>query len=121
MPSTAIDSSLFGNAFSSEPMRKVFSDENRIRKYLEFEAALATVQGRLGVIPADAAAEISANCVLDKIDMNKLRADTEHSARRCSASCSGSPGQRRARRVLPLGRDDAGCHRPATILQVARR
>ena len=59
MPSTAIDSSLFGNAFSSEPMRKVFSDENRIRKYLEFEAALATVQGRLGIIPADAAAEIA--------------------------------------------------------------
>jgi 3-carboxy-cis,cis-muconate cycloisomerase len=77
MPSTAIDSSLFGNAFSSEPMRKVFSDENRIRKYLEFEAALATAQGHLGIIPADAAAEISANCVLDKIDINKLRADTE--------------------------------------------
>ena len=77
MPSTAIDSSLFGNAFSGEPMRAVFSDENRIRKYLEFEAALATVQGRLGIIPVDAAAEIAANCVLDKIDMNKLRSETE--------------------------------------------
>ncbi len=43
MPSTAIDSFLFGNFFSSEPMRQVFSDDNRIRKYLDFEAALATV------------------------------------------------------------------------------
>jgi len=77
MPSTAIDSSLFGNYFSSEAMREVFSDENRIRKYLDIEAALATVQGRLGIIPADAAAEIAANCVLDKIDMDKLRMQTE--------------------------------------------
>jgi adenylosuccinate lyase len=56
MPSTAIDSSLFGNAFSSEPMRRVFSGENRIRKYLDIEGALATVQGSLGIIPPDAAA-----------------------------------------------------------------
>jgi 3-carboxy-cis,cis-muconate cycloisomerase len=77
MPSTAIDSSLLGNSFSSAPMRRVFSDENRIQKYLDFEAGLATVQGRLGIIPADAAAEIAANCMLDKIDFNKLRTATE--------------------------------------------
>src|SRR3989441_4342689 len=77
MPSTIIDSAIFGNIFSTAEMRKVFSDENRTQKYLDIEAALAKVQGRLGIIPADAAAEIVRNCTLDKIDMDKLRAQTE--------------------------------------------
>ncbi len=111
MPSTAIDSSLFGNAFSSEPMRKVFSDENRIRKYVQFEAALATVQGRLGIIPADAAAEIAANCALDKIDMDKLRKDTER---------IGSPVLGLVQQLAAACRDGLGeyCHWGATTQDV---
>ena len=77
MPSTVIDSVLFGNLFSSAAMRKVFSDENRVQKYLDVEAALAKVEARLGLIPQEAAAEIARNCTLDKIDMEKLRIQTE--------------------------------------------
>jgi 3-carboxy-cis,cis-muconate cycloisomerase len=77
MPSTIIDSAIFGNIFSTEAMRAVWSDENRTRKYLDIEAALARVQARLGIIPPEAADEIVANCVLEKIDMAKLRAQTE--------------------------------------------
>jgi 3-carboxy-cis,cis-muconate cycloisomerase len=77
MPATVIDSTIFGNLFSTAAMREVWSDENRTRKYLEIEAALARVQARLGVIPQQAADEIVRNCVLSKIDMGKLRARTE--------------------------------------------
>ena len=77
MPSTVIDSAIFGNIFSTEAMRQVWSDENRTRKYLDIEAALARVQGRLGIIPEEAASEIVSNCTLDKIDLNKLREQTE--------------------------------------------
>ena len=77
MPSTIVDSEIFGNIFSTSAMRAVFSDENRTRKYLDIEAALAKVQGRLGIIPAEAAAEIVTNCSLDRIDMTKLRIQTE--------------------------------------------
>jgi len=77
MPATAIDSAIFGNLFGTEAMRLVWSDENRTRKYLDIEAALARVQGRLGIIPAKAAAEIVRNCRLEKIDMAKLRSQTE--------------------------------------------
>ncbi|MFO1147537.1 MAG: adenylosuccinate lyase family protein [Alsobacter sp.] len=77
MPSTIIDSAIFGDIFSTGAMRAVWSDENRTRKYLDIEAALARVQARLGIIPQKAADEIVANCVLDKIDMAKLRAQTE--------------------------------------------
>ncbi len=36
MGSTAIDSGIFRDIFSTEPMRRVWSDENRIQKYLEY-------------------------------------------------------------------------------------
>ncbi|HEX5612258.1 MAG TPA: adenylosuccinate lyase family protein [Burkholderiales bacterium] len=77
MPATVIDSTIFGNLFSTAAMREVWSDESRTRKYLEIEAALARVQARLGIIPQEAADEIVRNCVLSKIDMGKLRARTE--------------------------------------------
>src|SRR2546425_822129 len=76
-PATIVDSAIFGNLFSTEAMRQVWSDENRTRKYLDIEAALARVQARLGIIPAKAAAEIERNCRLERIDLRKLRAQTE--------------------------------------------
>ena len=57
MAATIIDSRIFGNIFSTEAMRRVWSDENRTQKYLDIEAALARVQGRLGIIPQEAADE----------------------------------------------------------------
>jgi 3-carboxy-cis,cis-muconate cycloisomerase len=77
MRATVVDSSIFGNIFSTDAMRQVWSDENRTAKYVEIEKALAIVQGRLGIIPAEAAAEIVRNCDIGKIDMEKLRAQTE--------------------------------------------
>src|SRR5437016_7826350 len=77
MPSTIIDSAIFGDIFSSEPMRNVWSDENRTQKYLDIEAALARVQGQLGIIPKEAADEIAKHCTIDQIDMQKLKQQTE--------------------------------------------
>ena len=58
-------------------MRYVWSDENRTAKYLDVEAALAKVQGELGLIPAEAAEEIISHCRLDQIDLPRLREQTE--------------------------------------------
>jgi 3-carboxy-cis,cis-muconate cycloisomerase len=77
MAATIIDSGIFGDIFSTEAMRQVWSDENRTRKYLDIEAALARVQARLGIIPQEAAEEIISNCVLEKIDMAKLAQQTK--------------------------------------------
>jgi 3-carboxy-cis,cis-muconate cycloisomerase len=77
MGATVIDSRIFGNIFSSEAMRRIWSDESRTAKYLEIERALAVVQGRLGVIPKNAADEIARNCDITRIDMEKLRTETE--------------------------------------------
>src|SRR2546429_3218267 len=77
MTATVIDSTVFRNIFSSEPMRRVFSDEHRVQCYLDIEAALARVQARLGLIPQRAADEITARCTLDIIDMAKLKSQTD--------------------------------------------
>lgn len=77
MSAGIIDSSIFGNIFSTAAMRHVWSDENRTAKYLEIEKALALVQGRLGIIPQEAANEIVRNCDPARIDMVKLREQTE--------------------------------------------
>src|ERR1051326_100065 len=77
MPTSLIDSAVFRDIFTTEAMRNVFSDENRVQKYLDFEAALARAQARLGIIPKEAAAEIVRHCSADKIDMAKLKEATE--------------------------------------------
>ncbi len=77
MGATVIDSRIFGNIFSTDAMRRIWSDENRTARYLDIERALAIVQGRLGIIPQDAANEIVRNCDIGKIDMDGLRAQTE--------------------------------------------
>ena len=41
MPTSLIDSAVFRDIFTTEAMRRVFSDENRVQKYLDFDAALA--------------------------------------------------------------------------------
>src|SRR5438477_4764932 len=77
MTATALDSIIFRDIFSTAEMRQVFSDENRVACYLEIEAALARVQGRLGIIPQEAAREIERKCKVENIDFAKLKATTE--------------------------------------------
>src|SRR5262252_10216422 len=58
-------------------MRQVFSDEARTGYYLEIEAALARAQGRLGIIPPEAAREIERKCRIENIDLARLKQQTE--------------------------------------------
>jgi 3-carboxy-cis,cis-muconate cycloisomerase len=77
MPASALDSAIFRDIFSTEAMRRVFSDENRVQKYLDIEAALAKVQARLGIIPKEAAEEIVKHCQAAEYDFALLKKQTE--------------------------------------------
>jgi 3-carboxy-cis,cis-muconate cycloisomerase len=77
MPATAIDSVIFRDIFGNEAMRNIFSDTNRVQKYLDFEAALARAQARLGIIPQPACDEILRHCNAEQFDFEKLKAETE--------------------------------------------
>lgn len=77
MASTILDSAVFRDIFTTSKMRAVWSDESRVQKYLDFEAALARAQAKLGIIPKNAAAEIVRHCDAKEIDMAKLKEATE--------------------------------------------
>jgi 3-carboxy-cis,cis-muconate cycloisomerase len=111
MSATLIDSVIFRNIFSTEPMRRVFSDENRVQKYLDFEAALARAQARLGIIPPNAADEIVRHCHVAELDFAKLEAETAR---------IGYPVLPVVEQIVALCRDGLGewCHWGATTQDV---
>ena len=110
-PATVIDSAVFGDIFSTAPMRSVFSDANRVQKYLDFEAALAWTQARLGIIPRAAAEEIVRHCRAGEVDFVKLKQDTER---------IGYPVLPVVQQLVALCRDGHGewCHWGATTQDV---
>jgi 3-carboxy-cis,cis-muconate cycloisomerase len=111
MPSSLIDSDVFRDIFSTAAMRRIFSDENRVQKYLDFEAALARAQGRLGIIPAEAADEICRHCHSAEIDFAKLKVQTER---------IGYPVLPVVQQLVALCRDGLGewCHWGATTQDI---
>jgi 3-carboxy-cis,cis-muconate cycloisomerase len=111
MPATAIDSAVFRNIFSTEAMRRIFSDESRVQKYLDFEAALARAQARLGIIPQEAAAEIERHCSAGEINFVKLETETAR---------IGYPVLPVVQQLVALCRDGLGewCHWGATTQDV---
>ena len=72
-----VDSAIFGGLFTTAAMRAAFSDQVRLQRMLDVEAALARAQARLGLIPAAAAAEITAKARLERFDLDAIRRGTE--------------------------------------------
>ena len=77
MASTVLDSALFRDSFGTPAMRGIFEDASLLSRYTEVEVALARAQGRLGVIPAAAAKDIAARCDATKLDLDRLKTETE--------------------------------------------
>jgi 3-carboxy-cis,cis-muconate cycloisomerase len=74
-----MDSSLFAPLFSDTEVAEQFSDAQFVRAMLEVESALATVQGRLGVIPIEAATRIVDVADRLEVDFERLRDGVEKS------------------------------------------
>lgn len=64
--------SLFDAYFTQPAMRAIFSDHGRVQGMLDFEAALARAEARVGVIPASAVAPIAAACRAERYDFDAL-------------------------------------------------
>lgn len=77
MASTVLDSALFRDSFGTPAMRGIFEDAALLARYTEVEVALARAQGKLGVIPAQAAKDIAAKCDASKLDLERLKKETE--------------------------------------------
>jgi 3-carboxy-cis,cis-muconate cycloisomerase len=76
MPTGAIDSLIFRDMFGSPAMREVWSDAFRTQKYLDWEAALARAEAKIGLIPQQAADEITRVCKVENIDFEAYAKET---------------------------------------------
>jgi 3-carboxy-cis,cis-muconate cycloisomerase len=111
MSAVGVSSGIFRDIFSTEPMRRIFADENRIQKYLDIEAALARAQARLGIIPQEACDEILRHCDAREYDFAKLKTQTER---------IGYPVLPVVQQLVALCRDGLGewCHWGATTQDI---
>src|SRR5262245_13080229 len=73
-----IDSPLFSRSFTTEEMRKVWSDETTIQKWLDVEAALARAEAELGIIPKKHAQEITRKARVERVDMKEMKRQLAH-------------------------------------------
>jgi adenylosuccinate lyase len=69
-------SAVYAHLWGTDELRAAFEDEGRLQAWLDVLAALAEAQGDLGIIPADAAAEIAARSRLERLDLDYLVAET---------------------------------------------
>jgi adenylosuccinate lyase len=75
MASGVFDDALIKHLWSSDELRAVFSDRNRVQKWYDFEAALALEQAGLGIIPRAAAEDIAARAKVENVDLEAIGAE----------------------------------------------
>jgi adenylosuccinate lyase len=73
MPVHPFDFQINPHVFSTPELESLFDEQAVLQRWLDVEAALAAAQAKLGVIPAEAAAEIQAKAKLDHIDVDAVR------------------------------------------------
>jgi 3-carboxy-cis,cis-muconate cycloisomerase len=100
MAAHVIDSRIYRDFYSTEEMRAIFDDLHLVQCWLDVEAALARAQAGLGIVPADAAAEITRQARAEAIDLESLREGMNlvgypilSLVRQLAALCDGESGQ----------------------------
>lgn len=100
MPVSVFDMQSLQHLWGTDELRTIFGEENRIQKWLDFEAALAAAQAELGIIPAAAAEEIAAQAQVANIDIAQMSAEIrriKHSLvpalKQLQARCSKEHGE----------------------------
>jgi adenylosuccinate lyase len=74
MASGVFDDALIRHLFSTDELRAIFNDRNRVQKWYDVESALALEQAELGIIPREAAREIAANAKVEYVDIESIAA-----------------------------------------------
>jgi len=79
MPAHPIDFQIQSGIYSTAELTRIFDEKTRIGRWLQIEAALAQVQGELGIIPQQAADEIVRKARLEHLDLAKVAYEYEQS------------------------------------------
>lgn len=72
------DGTILGTLYGSDAMRAVFDEPAYFQRMLDVEAALARAQGRLGIIPAEAAERIAGAARFANLDPSELAASARN-------------------------------------------
>jgi len=75
MASGVFDDALIKHLWSTDELRAIFSDRNRVQKWYDYEAALALEQAELGIIPREAAQEIARHAKVQNVDIEAIAAE----------------------------------------------
>ena len=78
MPVNPADSPILGTLYGSDAMRAVFDESRYFQRMLDVEAALARVQGRLGIIPEAAVQAIVAAASIENLRTEDLAASARN-------------------------------------------
>ena len=100
MASNMLDSLLFRNVFSTPEMREIFDDKTIIQNWLDIEVALAQTQAEMGIIPKEAAEEITKKAKVENLDIaqieqgiNKIGHSLVPTLRNLQRICEGNYGE----------------------------
>lgn len=100
MASGIFDDALLKHVFSTDELRGIFNDRNRVQKWYDYEAALALEQAELGIIPRAAAQEIAAKASAADVDLEAIGAEIRKithplvpALRALQAKCKGDLGE----------------------------
>ena len=78
MPVNPADSPILGTLYGSDAMRALFDETAYFQRMLDVEAALARVEGRMGIIPAEAAEAIAAAARIENLRTEDLAASARN-------------------------------------------
>ena len=99
MPAHVLDSLYFRDLYGSAVMRDIFDDHTLLQKWLDYEAALARAEAQVGVIPASAALEISAQARAEYLNDERIKAGIDKTVHplvsviwQLSERCAGDAG-----------------------------
>jgi len=67
------DSIFFKDLYGTPEMRAVFDDLNLLQKWLDYEAALARAEASLGLVPPEAATEITRKARAELMDTDAIK------------------------------------------------
>ncbi|WP_028605825.1 adenylosuccinate lyase [Ottowia thiooxydans] len=100
MPVSVFDMQSLQHLWGTEELRNIFSEGNRIQKWLDFESALAAAQAEMKIIPEAAAKEIAEKSHVANIDIAAMSAEIrriKHSLvpalKQLQAACSKENGE----------------------------
>ena len=105
-------SAVYRHLWGTDELHAAFSDGGRLQAWLDILAALAEAQADVGIVPADAAAEIVAASRLERLDVDFVIAETRATSHSTLGLIRGM------QRVLPAAAGEWYCY-GATVQDVS--